>query len=95
MDDLVTMDLESPARLSADDNSSDAIIERVDRKYRSVRKMLATRAEHKLAEAALCYYDMVVDDQLVFGRISRYFFRMKRLEKSQMLMLKGLILKYS
>lgn len=95
MDDLITMDLESPARLSPDDDSSDAIVERADRKVRSYHKLIATRAEHKLAEVAKYYYDMVVDDQLVFGNVSRYFFRMKCLEQSQVNMLKKLIAKYN
>lgn len=93
-DDLETLDLESSGRLSPDDSSSDAIIERIDRRVRSYHKSVATRAEHKLAEAAKYYYDMVVDDQLVFGRVSRYFFRMKCLEQSQVNMLKKLIAKH-
>jgi len=94
MNDLETLDLESPARLSPDDNSSDAMIERADRKARSLRRVVTRRAEARLVEAALYYDEMVAEEQALFGRFSKYFFRKKRLEKSQMVILKKLILKH-
>lgn len=94
MNNLITLDLESPTFPSPDDDSTDAMIERAERKARRLQKVIAHRGEVRLAEAAIFYDDMDLDEQILYGRLSKYFFRKKCLERSQMVMLRKLIEKY-
>lgn len=94
MDNLVSLDLESPSFPSPDDDSTDAIIERAERKARSLQRVVAHRGEVRLVEAAIYFDDMSLDEQVDYGRISKYFFRNKFLPRSHMLTLGKMIEKY-
>lgn len=95
MNDLLTLDLESPASPSPDDDSTDAIIERAERRAKSLRRVATHRAEVRLVEAAVCFDDMTLDEQAAYGGISKYFFRYGCLERSQMMKLGKLVEKYN
>jgi len=95
MSELLTLDLESPARPSLDDDSTDAIIERADRRARRLRKTVTHQGEVRLVETAIYFDDMSLDEQADFGRMSKYFFRNKNLPRSFMLKLGKLIEKYN
>lgn len=95
MSELLTLDLESPALPSPDDGSSDAIIERAERRARRLRKTVTHQGEVRLVETAIYFDDMSLDEQADFGRMSKYFFRNKNLPRSFMLKLGKLIEKYN
>ena len=92
---LLTLDLESPARPSSDDDSTDAIIERAERGARRLRKTVTHQGEVRLIETAIYFDDMDLDEQADFGRMSKYFFRNKFLPRSFILKLGKLIEKYA
>lgn len=94
MSELLTLDLESPALPSPDDGSSDAIVERAERRARRLRKTVTHQGEVRLVETAIYFDDMSLDEQADFGRMSKYFFRNKNLPRSFMLKLGKLIEKY-
>jgi len=95
MSDLISLDLESPARLPSDDDSTDAIIERAERRARRLQKTVTHQGEVRLIETAIYFDDMSLDEQADFGRMSKYFFRNKNLPRSFMLKLGKLIEKYN
>lgn len=95
MSELLTLDLESPARLPSDDSSTDAIVERAERRARRLRKTVTHQGEVRLIETAIYFDDMSLDEQADFGRMSKYFFRNKFLPRSFILKLGKLIEKYS
>jgi len=94
MNGLTTLDLESLSFPARDDDSTDAIIERADRKARRLQKTVAHRGEVRLAETAIYFDNMDLDEQVDFGRMSKYFFRNKFLPRSFVLKLGKLIKKY-
>jgi hypothetical protein len=95
MSELLTLDLETPAFPSPDDESSDAMIKRAERRARSIQRVVTRRAEVRLAEAAVYFDDMDLEEQAEYGKISKYFFRNKHLPKSHMTKLGKMVEKYN
>lgn len=95
MSDLISLDLESPARLLSDDGSTDAIIKRAEVRARRLQKTVTHQGEVRLAEAAVYFDDMSLEEQADYGKISKYFFRNKNLPVSFMLKLGKLMKKYN
>lgn len=95
MNGLISLDLESPAHPSPDDDSTDAIIRRAEVRARRLRKTVTHQGEVRLVETAIYFDDMSLDEQADFGRMSKYFFRNKNLPRSFILKLGKLIEKYN
>ena len=93
MSELLTLDLESPPL--RDDTSTDGIIRRAEARARSLQKTVTRQGEVRLAEAAVYFDDMSLEEQADYGKISKYFFRNKHLPKSHMLKLGKLMEKYN
>lgn len=94
MSDLIPLDFESPVRLPSDDGSTDAIIRRAEVRARRLQKTVTHQGEVRLIETAIYFDDMNLDEQVEFGRMSKYFFRNKFLPRSFVLKLGKLVKKY-